>query len=100
MDASPSNLSIGSAFVAYDDNGMPFVWADRNGKLEKRTVELGEYNMMNDSFAVLAGIAEDDYIAFPDGELCVEGAPTTKVAPAQENTAQDAVIAPESAVMG
>ena len=100
MDASASNLSIGSAFVAYDDNGMPFVWADRNGKLEKRTVELGEYNMMNDSFAVLAGITEDDYIAFPDGELCVEGAPTTKVAPAQENTAQDAVIAPESAVMG
>ena len=79
---------------------MPFVWADRNGKLEKRTVELGEYNMMNDSFAVLAGITEDDYIAFPDGELCVEGAPTTKVAPAKENTAQDAVIAPESAVMG
>ena len=100
MDASPSNLSIGSAFVAYDDNGMPFVCADRNGKLEKRTVELGEYNMMNDSFAVLAGITEDDYIAFPNGELCVEGAPTTKVAPAQENTAQDAVIAPESAVMG
>lgn len=100
MDAAASSLSIGSAFVAYDDNGMPFVWADRNGKLEKRTVELGEYNMMNDSFAVLAGITEDDYIAFPDGELCVEGAPTTKVAPAQENTAQDAVIAPESAVMG
>jgi len=47
-------------------------------------VELGEYNMMNDSFQILTGITEEDYIAFPDAELCREGAPTTKVAPAAE----------------
>ena len=77
-------LSISSAFIAYDEDGSTYVWADKNGKLEKRTVELGEYDMMNDGFEILSGITEEDFIAFPDYELCQEGAPTTKVAPAVE----------------
>lgn len=91
QDAAASTLSIGSTFVAYEEDGTPYVWADRNGKLEKRSVELGEYNMMNDSYEILSGLTEEDYIAFPDGELCVEGAPTTKVEPTVES-------APESVV--
>ena len=100
QDASASALSIGSSFVANDEDGTTYVWADRNGKLEKRSVELGEYNMMNDSYEVLSGLTQEDYIAFPDPELCVEGAPTTKVAPAQEDMMQDAagIDAPESVV--
>ena len=38
---------------------------------------LGEYNMMNDTYEILEGLTEEDYIAFPDYELCHEGAPTT-----------------------
>lgn len=91
QDAAASTLSIGSTFVAYEEDGTPYVWADRNGKLEKRSVELGEYNTMNDSYEILSGLTEEDYIAFPDGELCVEGAPTTKVEPTVES-------APESVV--
>lgn len=91
QNADISALSVGSAFIAYDEDGSTYVWADQNGKLEKRTVELGEYNMMNDSFVILSGITESDYIAFPDGEVCVEGAPTTKVAPAQTDGTEVAV---------
>lgn len=75
-------LSISSAFFSYNDLGEPYVWADNGGKLEKRIVTLGEYDAMNDTFQVLSGITEDDYIAFPDPELCVEGAATTKTEPA------------------
>lgn len=89
-------LSISSAFFAYTDFGEPYVWADNNGKLEKRTVTLGEYDPMNDTFPVLSGIAEEDYIAFPDMELCVEGAATTKTEPAQEKTVLQTT--PESGV--
>ena len=89
-------ISISSAFIAYEDSGDTFVWADKGGKLEKRTVTLGEYNMMNDTYEILSGITEEDFIAFPDPELCVEGAPTTKVEPAREETSQEAV--PESGV--
>ena len=95
--------SIGSAFIAYDDDGSTYVWADQNGKLEKRPVELGEYNMMNDTFQILSGLSEEDYIAFPDYELCVEGAPTTKVEPAQMDTTQDVElegVSMESVVLG
>ena len=91
QDDSMPALSVGSAFIACAEDGTTYVWADQNGKLEKRTVELGEYNMMNDSYEILSGLTEQDYIAFPDVELCVEGAPTTKVEPARET-------APESGV--
>jgi len=77
----PVGIGISSAFISYDDNGMPFVWADNGGKLEKRSVELGEYNPMNDIQDVLGGITREDYLAFPDPELCREGASTTREAP-------------------
>jgi len=80
-----TGLSISSAFIAYDENnGSTYVWADASGKLEKRPVTLGEYNMMNDTYEILSGITEEDFIAFPDPELCVEGAPTTRTEPVQE----------------
>lgn len=85
QEEAAAGLSIGSAFIAFDENdGSTFVWADASGKLEKRTVELGEYNMMNDTYEILSGLTEEDYIAFPDADLCVEGAPTTRTEPIQE----------------
>lgn len=77
-------LSISSAFICYDEDGTAYVWAERNGKLEKRGVVLGEYNYMLDTQEILQGLTEEDYIAFPDAELCVEGAPTTRDEPAAE----------------
>ena len=76
-DGETAGISISSAFIDYDENGNSFVWAESRGKLEKRPVTVGEYNMMNDTFEILSGLTEEDYIAFPDYELCHEGAPTT-----------------------
>lgn len=69
--------SISSAFLCYEEDGSAYVWAENKGKLEKRTVTVGEYNFMNDTMEILEGLTESDYIAFPDTELCVAGAPTT-----------------------
>ena len=69
--------SLSSAFVAFDEDGSTFVWAEKSGKLEKRPVVLGEYDPMTDTYEILEGLSEQDYIAFPDPELCVEGAATT-----------------------
>ena len=91
QEEAEAGLAIGSAFIAYEENGDPFVWADKNGKLEKRTVTLGEYNMMNDTYEILSGLTEEDFIAFPDPELCVDGAPTTQVEPQQDNAAEGVV---------
>ena len=84
-DGEPGGLSISSAFICYGDDGSTYVWAENRGKLEKRTVEVGEYHYMTDTVEILSGLTEEDYIAFPDGELCVEGAPTTHSEPAAED---------------
>lgn len=79
-EGSSSGLSLGSAFVCFDENGETYVWADSGrGKLEKRTVTLGEYNADRDTYEILSGLTEADYVAFPDPELCRNGVPTTKV---------------------
>lgn len=47
-------------------SGPAYVWADNgNGKLEKRPVEIGEYDAMLDEYEILSGLTEDDLIAFP-----------------------------------
>lgn len=84
-EEEPVGISLGSAFIAYDEIGNPFVWAENGGKLEIRPVGLGEYDMMNDTFQVLSGITEEDYIAFPDPEICVAGASTTRTEPNRED---------------
>ena len=53
--------------------------------------------MMNDTMQILSGLTEDDYIAFPDLELCAEGAPTTKTEPAKTEEGMETM--PESGVI-
>ena len=76
-DEESAGIFVSGSFIDYDENGNSFVWAENRGKLEKRSVTVGEYNMMNDTFEILGGLTEEDYIAFPDHELCQVGAPTT-----------------------
>ena len=78
-------VAVSSAFICYEEDGTAYVWAENGrGKLEKRGVILGEYNPMTDTIDVTGGLTEDDYIAFPDPELCQEGAPTTREFSAEE----------------
>ena len=77
-----TGLRLSSAFVVMNDDGSAYVWAEKNGKLEKRTVTLGAYDDMTDTYAVTDGLSEADYVAYPD-ENCVEGAATTREEPAE-----------------
>lgn len=82
--------SISSAFICYEEDGSAYVWAEKGSKLEKREVVLGEYNPMTDAQEITEGLSMEDYIAFPDPELCKEGAPTTREAPkVQEEETQE-----------
>lgn len=84
-EGQPAGIPIGSSFVCYAEDGSAFVWAENQGKLEKRPVTLGEYNPMTDTQDILSGISMDDYLAFPDA-ACVEGVSTTREQPAQPET--------------
>lgn len=48
------------------DEEIPYVWVanDRN-RLEKRYVELGEYDADMDEYEIVSGLTEDDYITWP-----------------------------------
>lgn len=70
--------SISGAFVCFEEDGSAYVWADKRGKLDKRSVTLGDMNDMLGTVEIVEGLTEEDYIAFPDPELCKSGAPTTK----------------------
>ena len=79
-EGQTTGIPVGSAFVCYEEDGSAYVWAETKGKLEKRSVTLGEYNPMTDAQEILSGISLEDYIAFPD-EQCREGAATTREEP-------------------
>lgn len=70
-------LSISGSFFCFEEDGSAYVWAEHRGKLEKRTVTLGEFNPMRGTYEILDGLTEEDYIAFPDAEVCAEGVSTT-----------------------
>lgn len=54
----------GSYIVQEEDTA--YVWvANSRDRLEKRTVELGEYDEMMDEYQITSGLTEEDYITFP-----------------------------------
>ena len=74
--AVKTGLWLDSSYVVEEDT--TFVWAlDSKGKLEKRTVEIGERD--DDMFLVqiASGLSDDDYIVWPSEEL-YEGMKVTK----------------------
>ena len=80
-EGTSAGIPLSMAFVCYADDGSAYVWAEQGKKLEKRTVTLGAVNDMTGTVEILEGLTESDYIAFPDAELCMEGAPTTQDQP-------------------
>ena len=69
QDAQSTGIQLPASFIN-DADSSPWVWAQSSsGKLEKRSVTLGEYNGELDTYAVTAGLTAADYIAYPDDTL-------------------------------
>lgn len=51
------------------DGDSTYIWCSKDGKLEKRSVELGEYDEEMMTYQILSGLTEEDYIAFPEERL-------------------------------
>ncbi|MBQ2854812.1 MAG: efflux RND transporter periplasmic adaptor subunit [Oscillospiraceae bacterium] len=92
-EGEASGIPVSSAFISFEEDGTAYVWAESRGKLEKRRVTLGEMNDMMGTVEILEGLTEEDYIAFPDPELCQEGADTTRTAPEAEAAAEEGGVA-------
>ena len=64
-----NTLKLPSYYIN-DADSSPWVWAQNSkGKLEKRSLTLGDYDAEMDAYVVTDGLTADDYIAFPDESL-------------------------------
>lgn len=55
-----------TASYIVQEKDSAYVWASNSRNcLEKRTVELGEYDEMMDQYQILSGLTEEDYICWP-----------------------------------
>lgn len=88
-ETDAAGLAIDMAFVCYEEDGTAYVWAEKQGKLEKRSVSVGEEDPMTGTVSILEGLTPQDYIAFPDPNLCTVGAPTTHNHVAEEEAAAE-----------
>lgn len=73
--AEGEGVQLYSYYVVQEDDGSAYVWAaDKDNKLEKRTVTLGDYDEMMDTYQILDGLTLEDAIAYPDETLEVGAA--------------------------
>ena len=64
QEEEKTGLWLYSYYIVQDD-GDPYVWADNGrSRLEKRKVELGEYDEGMDQYEILSGLTKDDMIAW------------------------------------
>lgn len=71
QDAQSTGIQLPASFIN-DADSSPWVWAQSSsGKLEKRSLTLGDYNAELDTYAVTDGLTAADYIAYPDDTLKV-----------------------------
>mgnify|MGYP004597873395 CR=1 FL=1 len=77
QDTQKAGVWISEAYIVDADTGSPYVWAaDKNDKLEKRSVILGQYDEELGEYEIADGLTKDDSIAFPS-DVLEEGMATT-----------------------
>lgn len=60
-----TGIWLSSSYIVQEETGA-YVWASNSrNRLEKRAVEVGEYDESLDEYQILSGITEEDYICWP-----------------------------------
>lgn len=68
-DETAEGFALSAAYLSQDEDGGWYVWKSNRKKLVKQTVTVGDYSEYDDTYMILDGLTEDDYIAFPDEGL-------------------------------
>ena len=77
QEEQKSGIWISEVYIVDADTDSPYVWAtDKNDKLEKRSVILGQYDEDLGEYEIADGLSEEDSIAFPS-DILEEGMSTT-----------------------
>ena len=85
QDSDNDGIWMEDYYFEQEDDGTWFAWVEgENGKIEKRTVELGQYDEVLERYEVLSGLDADDYVAVP-GQEPKAGDPTVRTEYADES---------------
>lgn len=77
QEEEKAGIWLSEVYIVDADTDSPYVWAtDKNDKLEKRSVILGQYDEELGEYEIADGLSEDDCIAFPS-DILEEGMSTT-----------------------
>ena len=77
QEEQKAGIWISEVYIVDADTDSPYVWAtDKNDKLEKRSVILGQYDEDLGEYEIADGLSEEDSIAFPS-DILEEGMSTT-----------------------
>lgn len=77
QDTEKTGIWLSEVYIVDADTDSPYVWAkDKKGKLEKRSVILGQHDEDLGEYEIADGLSEDDCIAFPS-DMLEEGMSTT-----------------------
>ncbi len=79
------SLIIPNVFVRKDSKGLSYVFKNKDGKLTKQEVTTASSTTPG-TVVITKGITSDDYIAFPYGDRCKEGALTVETDPWAEHS--------------
>ena len=79
QEEQKKGIWLGDYYIVDADTENPYVWAvDSKGRLEKRSVVLGQHDDDLSEYEIADGLTEDDSIAFPSDSLA-EGMRTKDV---------------------
>ena len=68
--AAKEGLWLYESYIVVDDSDSGFVWAEgKDGRLEKRVVQLGEYDPDMMMYEIASGLSTSDFIAYPEENL-------------------------------
>ena len=70
QESQKTGIWLSEVYIVDADTDSPYVWAaDKKGKLEKRSVILGQHDEELGEYEIADGLTEKDKIAFPTDEL-------------------------------
>lgn len=69
QDATKDGMWLSEFYLASNDDGSYYVWKEKDGKIVKQDVELGEYDSDTMTYEILKGLSESDYIAYPSSTI-------------------------------
>lgn len=62
-------LWLDEFYIMQEESGA-YVWAENaSGRIEKRLIELGEYDVDRMQYQIVSGLTEEDYIAYPEERI-------------------------------